>query len=236
MRTSGTRADAEGTRRETPWGARQAMSSLEPWSIAFRIWSACVVLGSSLRSSATNSSRLALMPRTSSNEAKYASASATDNLNAFGSSVSTKETIHWMQSSRATMTPSSRGPVRQSRCAPLRGLEFHPHLASSSTTEAPAQHSIQQAWYKVPPRREPTAGARQKAVVSAKAELRQGSFLDAGRLSARRREAAPVGVQSAQSPHLSEPQQSVAKGGKRPSAERREATGKPMRWLRRQDA
>ena len=66
-------------------GARQAMSSLEPWSIAFRIWSACVVLGNSLRSSATNSSRLALMPRTSSNEAKYASASATDNLNAFGS-------------------------------------------------------------------------------------------------------------------------------------------------------
>jgi hypothetical protein len=33
MRTSGTRADADGTRRETPWGARQAMSSLEPWSI-----------------------------------------------------------------------------------------------------------------------------------------------------------------------------------------------------------
>ena len=88
-------------------GARQAMSSLEPRSIVFRIWSACVVLGNSLRSSATNSSRLALMPRTSSNEAKYASASATDNLNAFGSSVSTKETIHWMQSSRATMTPSS---------------------------------------------------------------------------------------------------------------------------------
>ncbi len=112
----------------TPWGARQARSSLEPWSIAFRIWSACVVLGSSLRSSATNSSRLALMPRTSSNEAKYASASATDNLNAFGSSVSTKETIRWMQSSRTTMTPWSRGPVRQSRCAPLRGLEFHPHL------------------------------------------------------------------------------------------------------------
>ena len=128
----------------TPWGARQAMSSLEPWSIAFRIWSACVVLGSSLRSSATNSSRLALMPRTSSNEAKYASASATDNLNAFGSSVSTKETIHWMQSSRATMTPWSRGLVRQSRCAPLRGLEFHPHLAPGSTTEVPAQHSIQQ--------------------------------------------------------------------------------------------
>jgi hypothetical protein len=144
MRTSGTRADAEGTRRENAMGARQAMSSLEPWSIAFRIWSACVVLGSSLRSSATNSSRLALMPRTSSNEAKYASASATDNLNAFGSSVSTKETIHWMQSSRATMTPWSRGPVRQSRCAPLRGLEFHPHLASGSTTEVPAQHSIQQ--------------------------------------------------------------------------------------------
>ena len=142
--TSGTRADAEGTRRENAMGARQGMSSLESWSIAFRIWSACVVLGSSLRSSATNSSRLALMPRTSSNEAKYASASATDNLNAFGSSVSTKETIHWMQSSRATMTPWSRGPVRQSRCAPLRGLEFHPHLASGSTTEVPAQHSIQQ--------------------------------------------------------------------------------------------
>ena len=45
MRTSGTRADAEGTRGRTPCGARQAMSSLEPWSIAFRIWSACVVLG-----------------------------------------------------------------------------------------------------------------------------------------------------------------------------------------------
>ena len=54
--------------------ARQAMSSLEPRSIVFRIWSAYVVLGNSLRSSATNSSRLALMPRTSSNEAKYASA------------------------------------------------------------------------------------------------------------------------------------------------------------------
>ena len=66
----GTRADAEGTRGITPCGARQAISSLEPWSVAFRIWSACVVLGSSLRSSATNSSRLALMPRTSSNEAK----------------------------------------------------------------------------------------------------------------------------------------------------------------------
>ena len=95
-------------------GARQAMSSLEPWSIAFRIWFACVVLGSSLRSSATNSSRLALMPRTSSNEAKYASAPAANNLNAFGSSVSTKETIHWMQSSRAMMVRWSRSLASQS--------------------------------------------------------------------------------------------------------------------------
>ena len=149
------------------------MSSLEPWSIAFRIWSACVVLGSSLRSSATNSSRLALMPRTSSNEAESASASATDNLNAFGSSVSTKETIHWMQSSRATMTPWSQGPVRQSRCARLRGLEFHPHLASGSTTEVPAQHSIQQDGTKSRHGENLRPVPRQKAVVSAKAELRQ---------------------------------------------------------------
>ena len=56
-----------------------------------------------MRSAATNSSRLVLVPRTSPNEAKYASASATESLTAFGSPLSTKEIIHWMQSSRATM-------------------------------------------------------------------------------------------------------------------------------------
>ena len=64
--------------------ARQVVSSPEPRSIAARIWSACEVLGSSMRSAATNSSRLVLVPRTSSNDAKYASASATDSLTASG--------------------------------------------------------------------------------------------------------------------------------------------------------
>ena len=49
-----------------------------------------------------------------------------------------------MQSSRATMTPLSRGPVRQSRCAPLRA-RVPPTSRIGFTTEAPAQHSIQQA-------------------------------------------------------------------------------------------
>ena len=95
--------------------AGQVVSSAEPRSIASTIWSACGVLGSSRRSAATNSSRLVSVPRTSSNEAKYASASAIDSLTAFGSSLSTKETIHWMQSSRATTMHWSRSSGYQSR-------------------------------------------------------------------------------------------------------------------------
>ena len=63
-----------------------------------------------MRSAATNSSRLVLVPRTSSNDARYASASATDSLTASGFPVSTKETIHWMQSSRATMRDGREVP------------------------------------------------------------------------------------------------------------------------------
>jgi hypothetical protein len=46
-----------------------------------------------------------------------------------------------MQTSRVTMTRWSRGPVRQRRCAPLRGLEYYPHLASGSTIEVPTPRS-----------------------------------------------------------------------------------------------
>ena len=101
-----------------PRWARQVKSSPEPLSIASRIWSACEVLGSSMRRAATNSSRLVLAPRTSSNEAKEASASATESLTAFASPLSTKEIIHWMQSSRAMMVRWSRSLASQSRRGP----------------------------------------------------------------------------------------------------------------------
>ena len=51
------------------------------------------------------------------------------------------------------------------------GLESHPPLALGSTTARATLDPTR--WYKVRSRREPTAVARQKAVVSAKAELRQ---------------------------------------------------------------
>ena len=67
------------------------------------------VLGSSMRSAATNSPRLVLAPRTSSNES----------LTAFASPLSTKEIIHWRQSSRAMMVRWSRSLASQSRRGPL---------------------------------------------------------------------------------------------------------------------
>ena len=126
--------------------ACQVVSSPEPRSIAARIWSACGVLGSSMRSAATNSSRLVLVPRTSSNDAKYASASATDNLTASGFPVSTKEIIHWMQSSRATMRdgredPSvSQGTDRAQFTSGVRSGAWSPSVAGSVQRAARAHH------------------------------------------------------------------------------------------------